>query len=1438
MFVLQTGKRRYRAVSLVGVLCVFVGGAGNIERGRKMVKKICAAAGLAVLLWALAVVFSAAAGAELVSSGGGYAVSKQIEGVGYAAKLYNAESGLPTSDANCIMSASDGYIWIGGYSGIIRYDGSSFERLDASDGLTNGRAIFEDSKGRIWVGTNDNGVVLIDGEEHIRYTYKEGLASSSVRGIAEGGDGTVYIGLTSGVAYVGEDMVLHSINDARINTGSVNRLVSDSAGKVYGNTRNGEIFCLENGALTAIYSGDELGIGSVTTICADPDRPGTVYLGTYGSVIYCGAFGDDVSKLREISVSPAENICWITGGCGRIWLNSGSVAGYLDENDTFRTLDNIPLNNAIEMMTTDYQGNLWYASTRQGVMKVVTSNFLNITDSAGLPEGVVNSTCLHNGMLYIGTDKGLQIVGEDDKPVENELTEFIGDARIRCITEDNDGTLWISTYTDGMGLVCQNAAGDEIGLYNTNNGLASDLVRCTTVASDGSLLVGTNGGLTVIKDGIPVKTYGAGDVIKNTVFLTVEEGMNGEIYVGTDGDGIYVIEGDDVRRLGREDGLTSDVIMRIKRDDARGVYWMITSNSVQYMKDGIIHEVKNFPYNNNFDLYFGAGDDIWILASYGIYCVKGAEMLGDGIKEFAQYNTANGLPSIPTGNSFSATDDNGSLYIAGRSGVSRVNIYRYFEHKEKIKVGIRSVTCGTGEIKPDENGTYTLPSDAGRIQIKAAILDYSMTDPLVHIFLEENNDPGITAKQSGMFPLEFTGLPYGKYTFRIQLVNGTDGSIYQDESYRVVKQPEFFELTVVRVGIVLIMLLLAGLIVWRVMTSTIIRRQYEQIRVAKEEAERANSAKSRFLANMSHEIRTPINTIMGMDEMILREDASDVPDEYHKTVAGYAMDIRSASESLLGLVNDLLDMSKIESGKMHLVEQEYDTQELLRSIVTMIRVRSSQKDLTFDVDIDGELPVRLYGDAGKIKQIVLNLLTNAVKYTEKGGFTLKAAVTGREGDKCSLRISVKDTGIGVKPEDMDKLFSAYERLDEEKNSGIQGTGLGLDISRRFAGLMNGELWCESVYGEGSEFILTFEQKIIDGNGIGEFTERGAEISKGPYVPLFTAPDARILVVDDNPMNLTVIKGLLKATKMSVTTAASGEECLELLEKESFNVVLLDHMMPGMDGLETVAKIRETMPELPVYALTANATAGGDEFYRSKGFNGYLSKPIDSPALEKAIKSHLPAELLMEATAEDAVEDAEELPEDMLWINDVEGIDVAEGIKNSGGVSSFIYSLNMFNDTIDGNSEVIENSYNDGDLRLYTVKVHALKSSARIIGATALSKLAEALELAGNKQDTDFINANTGSLMTDYRAYKEKLSPLNKESGEDGREPIPEDELKDAYDALKEVIPQMDYDAVEMIISQLNEYRLPDGDREKIAKLEKMLRTFDWDGMEELIGDRA
>ncbi len=419
---------------------------------------------------------------------------------------------------------------------------------------------------------------------------------------------------------------------------------------------------------------------------------------------------------------------------------------------------------------------------------------------------------------------------------------------------------------------------------------------------------------------------------------------------------------------------------------------------------------------------------------------------------------------------------------------------------------------------------------------------------------------------------------------------------------------------------------------------------------------------------------------------------------------------------------------------------------------------------------------------------------------------------------------------------MDKLFSPYERLEEKRNRSVEGTGLGMSITKQLLFLMGSELKVDSEYGKGSSFSFTIKQRVVSWEEIGEFSGRfaGSEESVRTYHELFHAPDARILVVDDTEMNLTVIKSLLKKTEIRIDTALSGEDALTLAGTNEYDVVFIDHMMPGMDGIETVQRIRKTHPDLPVYALTANATAG-EEFYKSKGFNGYLSKPIDSYTLENTILKHLPKEIVQEIAVENTAVEPESMPENMEWINDVEGISVPDGIKASGGIGSFISSLNLFRDTLDGNADVLEKSLKEGDIRLFTVKDHSLKTSARIIGATGLSSMAEKLEEAGNKQLKEFIEENIGKFLEDYRSFKDKLSKLDDAGGasDDNREEIPESELKEAYSALKDVIPQMDYDSVEMIVNQLKEYKLPEADAERIDRLVKMMKVFDWDGMEKM-----
>ncbi len=537
-------------------------------------------------------------------------------------------------------------------------------------------------------------------------------------------------------------------------------------------------------------------------------------------------------------------------------------------------------------------------------------------------------------------------------------------------------------------------------------------------------------------------------------------------------------------------------------------------------------------------------------------------------------------------------------------------------------------------------------------------------------------------------------------------------------------------------------------------------RELNKLQLSKLAAEQAVNERSRFLANMSDEMFTPINTILGMDEMLLREDPAGVPRPYYISMLNYGLDIRNAAESLLSLITDILSISRIEAGKIELKECGYDIQELLSSIIPIINTRSNEKDLTFDLDIDENLPTVLFGDVDKIRQIVTNLLTNAVKYTEQGTITLTVKLTDKTSSRCSLCFSVRDTGIGIKPDDMEKLFSAFEQLDSSVISSMKGSGLGLAISRRFADLMGGKLSCESVHGEGSNFIFIVEQKVIDSTPIGTFGKDLSAPEKGPYIPFFNAPDARLLVVDDSFNNLAVIKNLLTSTNMQITTATSGEECLELLRNNSFDLVLLDHMMPGMDGIQTLEQIRRTQPDLPVLALTSGFAADSETFYSSKGFNGVITKPVDTRGMERTLAKYLPKDLVEKPEAVVLNERTQTTSADLSWLNNTEGIDVEAGIKNSGGVDQYFFSLKLFLDTIDETARMIEKAYADEDIRFYTVKLHALRTSARFIGAAKLEEMALGLENAGKKMDIDYINANHTQLVSTYLEFKDKLSRIS------------------------------------------------------------------------------
>ena len=543
-----------------------------------------------------------------------------------------------------------------------------------------------------------------------------------------------------------------------------------------------------------------------------------------------------------------------------------------------------------------------------------------------------------------------------------------------------------------------------------------------------------------------------------------------------------------------------------------------------------------------------------------------------------------------------------------------------------------------------------------------------------------------------------------------------------------------------------------------------LNREYEK---AKDEAVRANEAKSLFLSNMSHEIRTPINAVLGMNEMILRE-CSD------KQLLSYAANIQSSGKTLLFLINDILDMSKIESGKMEIVSVEYAPENMVMDLWNVIYLRAQEKGLAIRFVLDETLPRRLFGDDVRIKQIVTNLLTNAVKYTPQGSIEMKAAYERQGSETIALIISVADTGMGIREEDMGKLFESFQRLDEEKNRNIEGTGLGMNITMSLLKLMGGDMKVKSEYGRGSVFTVTIPQKVICDEPTGSFEEIKSrrEQSLSRKQQLFEAPEASVLVVDDNSMNLTVFQALLKRTKVKVTTADSGKRCLELVKKEKYHMIFMDHMMPELDGVETLHRMKELTEnecrDVPVIVLTANAIMGAREKYLEEGFDDYLSKPIQSAKLEAVIKRHIP-KIAEQKDIKVQKEHEEELPE-------IPEFDLAYAKQYFESDQLLLMTLQDVYQELPVMKETLqtyfkgictgEESVRSGSINSYRTQVHALKSNTAMVGALILSKLARILEVAAIEEDVEKMKAVHPILMEELERHRVYMEVLQNSEEED------------------------------------------------------------------------
>lgn len=707
------------------------------------------------------------------------------------------------------------------------------------------------------------------------------------------------------------------------------------------------------------------------------------------------------------------------------------------------------------------------------------------------------------------------------------------------------------------------------------------------------------------------------------------------------------------------------------------------------------------------------------------------------------------------------------------------------------------------------------------------------------------------------------------------------------------------------------------------------------------ELERSSHMKSDFLANMSHEIRTPMNAVIGMAEMALRE-------ELPHTAKNYINQIKDAGKSLLTIINDILDFSKIESGKMDIIEVDYELMSMVYDVANIVMARLKDKDVELVIDIVPDLPNKLYGDNTRIKQVLLNLANNAAKFTTQGRIVLKVDYLQTASDMVELDISVEDTGIGVKKEDLGKLFQSFQQVDSKRNRNIEGTGLGLAISKRLLTLMDGNIWVESEYGKGSKFSFVLPQKIVDASPSITIKEPDSILIVGlmsnPYIwerfccdaehldvecirgfsvkefdlfpddkkvflfieyPMFTelvegyvrshpqitvvllvgfydhveynipnllvvrkplfalnialilngeklhfdnedeekefdfiAPDAHVLIVDDNAVNLTVAEGLLEPLKMQIDTVTSGQAAIGKIANFHYDIVFMDHMMPELDGVETTHIIRRFHSEyndVPIIALTANAVEGTKEMFCREGMNDFVAKPIEIRVMVDKVRQWLPVEKIKKVNK---VYDAEETGKESRRTEPivVGDLDTKAAMEFFFNEDLFWKTLKVYYRSIKKKAKVIKSMMEQRDWTGYTIEVHALKSASKQIGAMSLSEKAAAMEKAGNARDAAAIHKGTDEMLKQYLGYIPILEPFCKEDDENeaDKKDISNGILKSFFAKMRTAVEDLDMDQMEEVIGEMNQYRYEDGHRELFKKLAEAVEEVDVDLCEEIL----
>lgn len=727
----------------------------------------------------------------------------------YIEFIYDSHSSLGMSAANTIAQTSDGFIWVGTYSGLSRFDGSEFEIIPPSLGVRSVSDLFVDSKGRLWVGTNDNGVALYQEGKFTFWTKKDGLSSNTVRSIEENDDGKVFVATTGGLHFIDEG-VLHLVEDPRLRSNYIFRLSKSLNNKVAGLTVRGDFFVLNGIQIETWLDKSVFSFGTLTSIEADPERADTYWVGTTRHTVATVMIRRNVFEIEQVlDAKGMDNINDVYKLGDRVYVSSDSGAGFFDLDCEFRVLTNHKFNSSIDKIMLDYEGNVWMTSSRQGVAKLTK----NIFKSLLTEKRVVNGVSGRDGSLFVATDSGL-IIQKNGELVENELTKMLDKSRVRQIYKDRQENLWISTYSK-YGLVKYDPQG-KISNYTSASGLPSSRVRVALEAENGNIYVGTRSGLGIIRGETVIKSYSVKDGLPNSQILCLLE-SDGKIYAGTDGGGIAVFENERITKIVNEnDGLSTGVILRMTADPDGKRIWVSSSTSLGYYEDGKITNVVKFPSCNNFDILFTGTSDMLITSNEGVFITTSEKLRKEG-----GYNELlglrEGMGGTPTANSFNYVDERENIYLCLHNGLCSFNLGNVSIDIGNKKMCIPNVVMDGREVYFDKNGSVTLPRDMRRLSVKGYALSNTLNSLYLSVFLEGFDEKPDIYDRHNNREKTYTNLPGGTYKLHVGLYNPKTNTVASEVVRTIVKEKKFHEDPVIIGAVVFVFsLMLYLLYTWRV----------------------------------------------------------------------------------------------------------------------------------------------------------------------------------------------------------------------------------------------------------------------------------------------------------------------------------------------------------------------------------------------------------------------------------------------------------------------------------------------------------------------------------------------------------------------------------------------------------------------------------------------